>query len=321
MNPLKLPPNTVLLERGWLSANTVLISDATGVTDAPNETIATIATNTHGATAIDTGYCTHALQTVALIEAALAGKRLDRVVNTHLHSDHCGGNAALVAHFGCEVLIPPGEAAAVAAWDTTALSYEPTGQECPRFAYTGLVQPSSVLRMGGMDWVALAAPGHDPNSLIFYCEAQRCLISADALWENGFGVVFPELDGMHAFDAVAATLDLIDTLAINLVLPGHGGAFGDVPGALARARMRLNGFVQNPSKHRWHAVKVLCMFWLMTQNRAACTQAVAHLAGTRYIQQVAAQLGGTAHAVVQHALDEMVGKRQLLIDGANYRVV
>jgi hypothetical protein len=32
------------------------------------------------------------------------------------------------------------------------------------------------------------------------------LISADALWENGFGVVFPELEGDDAFAIVAATL-------------------------------------------------------------------------------------------------------------------
>ncbi len=300
---MSLPPHTQLIERGWLSANTVLLMDAAS------------------ATAVDTGYCSHAAQTLALIGSALAGRQLDRIVNTHLHSDHCGGNALLAATYGCEVLIPPGEAPAVAAWDRAALSYEATGQDCPRFTYSGLVQPGDVLRMGGSDWQALAAPGHDPSSLIFYNAAQRCLISADALWENGFGVVFPELDGVHAFDAVAASLDLIDSLAIDTVLPGHGTAFTDAGGALARARSRLDGFVRAPVKHRWHAVKVLCMFWLMARQRAACPLMLAHLASTRYIVQVAAMLGGSPQQVVQQALDEMVAKGQLLQAQGHYAVV
>jgi glyoxylase-like metal-dependent hydrolase (beta-lactamase superfamily II) len=292
-----------LLERGWLSANTVLLMDE------------------HSCVAVDTGYCSHAPQTLALIDAALAGRRLDRIVNTHLHSDHCGGNAALVARYGCDVLIPPGEAAAVAVWDDAALSYAPTGQDCPRFAYTGLIQPNDVLRMGHADWLALAAPGHDPNSLVFYSEAHRTLISADALWENGFGVVFPELDGIDAFDAVAATLDLIDGLKVERVLPGHGAAFTDVASALRFARTRLDGFVKSPTKHRWHAVKVLCMFWLMSQQRAAVEHTLGHLSMTRYIVQVAGLLGGSATQVVQQAFDEMVAKGQVALANGYYASV
>ena len=33
------------------------------------------------------------------------------------------------------------------------------------------------------------------------------LMSGDALWEDGFGVVFPELDGTTAFADVGAVLD------------------------------------------------------------------------------------------------------------------
>jgi glyoxylase-like metal-dependent hydrolase (beta-lactamase superfamily II) len=157
----------------------------------------------------------------------------------------------------------------------------------------------------------LAAPGHDPSSLIFYCPQHEVLISADALWENGFGVVFPELEGIHAFDAVAATLDVIERLKVSTVLPGHGSAFSGVPAALHRARTRLDSFVKDPSKHRWHAIKVLCMFWLMAEQSVNKRHAITHLSRTRYIVQVAAALGGGAEQVVQQALDEMVAKGQI----------
>ena len=60
-----------------------------------------------------------------------------------------------------------------------------------------------------LDWQALAAPGHDPHALLLWCEEEGILISGDALWQNGFGVVFPELAGEPGFHDVRATLDLI----------------------------------------------------------------------------------------------------------------
>ena len=38
--------------------------------------------------------------------------------------------------------------------------------------------------------------------------AHGVLIAADALWEDGFGVVFPEIDGEPGFDDVGTVLDL-----------------------------------------------------------------------------------------------------------------
>ena len=39
--------------------------------------------------------------------------------------------------------------------------------------------------------------------MVLYEPELELLISADALWENGFGIVFPELEGGSGFDAVA----------------------------------------------------------------------------------------------------------------------
>ena len=113
----------------------------------------------------------------------------------------------------------------------------------------------------------LAAPGHDPHSIVLFDPAQRVLISADALWENGFGVVFPELDGQQAFDEVAAALDLIESLDALWVIPGHGAPFTDVHQALARARRRLAGFVAEPRRHLRHAIRVLVKYHLLEVQR------------------------------------------------------
>jgi glyoxylase-like metal-dependent hydrolase (beta-lactamase superfamily II) len=241
-----------VLQRGWLSSNNILVHGAPGEA---------------GALLIDSGHVVHAPQTVALVREALRGQALALLVNTHLHSDHCGGNAALQAAFDVPLALPPGQAPAVAAWDEAALSYQATGQLCQRFAHQRVLAVGERLRAGGRDWQVVAAPGHDPHSVMLFDAAHGVLASADALWENGFGVVFPELDGEPGFDDVAAVLDLIEALAPRLVIPGHGAPFSDVAGALARARVRLKGMRDAPHRHARHAVKVLIKYHLMERRR------------------------------------------------------
>ena len=94
MNSLFDIAGLAVFERGWLSSNNVLFA----------------ADDDHGSTLVDSGYCTHADQTVALVRQALGSKPLDRLVNTHLHSDHCGGNHALREAFNCSIAVPAGDA-------------------------------------------------------------------------------------------------------------------------------------------------------------------------------------------------------------------
>ena len=244
MSP-SLPPGLQVIERGWLSANLV------------------IASGEHPAL-VDSGYASHAPQTLQLVQAALPGQSPDLLVNTHLHSDHCGGNALLQATFAAmRTFIPPGQAQVVTDWDEQALSFSATGQHCPRFGFDGLLRPGQDITLGELAWQVHAAPGHDPHSVVLFEADSRTLISADALWENGFGVVFPELEGEQAFDEVSATLDLIETLAPLTVVPGHGPVFSFSKAVMGRARQRLDSFVLDPVRHAQHAGKVLLKFKLL----------------------------------------------------------
>lgn len=245
-----LPAGIVVLERGWLSSNNVVLL------------------GTDRADLVDSGYGAHATQTLELVERARAGRPLVSLLNTHLHSDHCGGNAALQERFpAMRTLIPPGLAGAVERWDLAALTYEPTGQVCPRFRFDGVLEPGSAVRLGDRDWEVHAAPGHDQHSVVLFEPVTRTLLSADALWENGFGVVFQELEGEQAFEEVARTLDVIEVLGPAVVIPGHGAVFTAVPQALERARSRLVAYRADPRRHAAHGAKVLLKFKLLEFQR------------------------------------------------------
>lgn len=249
MTAPKLPNGVFVLERGWLSSNNILF-----LGEQSNALV-------------DSGYSTHSAQTLALVSAHLPQRSLDLLLNTHLHSDHCGGNAALQGVYPkLQTFIPPGQAASVSSWDEVALTYLPTGQLCPRFRFDGVLSAGSDIHLADTAWQIHAAPGHDPHSLILFEPQSRFLISADALWQNGFGVVFPELEGEQAFADVAATLDLIERLDPLRVIPGHGPVFDYHADVLARARQRLNAFVSKPDRHAHHAAKVLLKFKLLEQQ-------------------------------------------------------
>lgn len=240
-----------VFERGWLSSNNVLLHGCPG----------------EGAVLVDSSHVNHAGQTVALLRRALGGERLALLLNTHLHSDHCGGNAALQrAHPELRTEVPPGGHAAARDWDEARLSYRATGQRCERFTVDGVLAPGSVLTRGHRRWQVIGAPGHDPDAVMLFDADHGVLISADALWENGFGVVFPELDGEPGFDDVGKVLDAIERLPVQVVIPGHGAAFTDVAGALARARTRLASWRADPLKHARHAAKVLLKYHLMEER-------------------------------------------------------
>ncbi|MDE2440888.1 MAG: MBL fold metallo-hydrolase [Betaproteobacteria bacterium] len=252
MNP-QLPDSLLVLERGWLSANNILCFDGG-----------------ERATLVDSGYVTHAGQTVDLVGHALAGRRLTRLLNTHSHSDHIGGNAALKSAYDCQIIVPAGLHAAIADWDEDALLLSPLGQQNARFQHDSLIGAGSEIEMGGLNWQALAVPGHDMEALAYYNPEKRILISGDALWENGFGVIFPELLGeADGLASTRATLEMLAKLPIDIVIPGHGRPFDGIDAAFERAFRRVDQFTQNIQQLAWHAIKVIVSFAMLERRQIA----------------------------------------------------
>jgi glyoxylase-like metal-dependent hydrolase (beta-lactamase superfamily II) len=256
---IELPDGLQVLERGWLSSNNIVFHDA----ELP--------------TVVDTGYGSQRAQTLTLIQAALQGRPLQRIVNTHLHSDHVGGNAVLQQHYpDCRIVIPPGLQDAVREWDEVRLSYTPTGQHCERFTHHDVLAIGGTIRLGVHDWQVLPAAGHDHDMVMLWCDVLGILISADALWEKGFGIIFSELVGEPGFGRQQATLDLIAQLSPRLVIPGHGAPFTEVDAAVRNAQSRIQWLMDDPRRNADNAMKALLAFKLMAHQRLSLTD-IAHL--------------------------------------------
>jgi len=162
----QLPQGVHVFERGWLSSNSVLLQGA-------NQTVL-----------VDSGYHTHAPCCWTWCTSNSKGRQLDVLLNTHLHSDHCGGNAALAARYpALQTWIAPGEAQAVAQWDEQALHFRATGQHCPRFSADRLLQAGERLELAQI-WDVHAAPGHDPHSVVLFAPSTGVLVGRRPVGER-----------------------------------------------------------------------------------------------------------------------------------------
>ena len=251
MTPLSLPPTIKVIVRDWLNANHVLLAGR------------------DSAVLIDSAYCTHARRTLELLRApgVLGQRPLDWLINTHCHTDHMGGNAALKRAYRCRLTLPQGDAELIDRRDDAALLLEYADQRMERFDYDDTIAPGDELRLGDTTWQALAAPGHAMGALVLYDPEHRVLISGDALWENGFGVVVPsEGAGQPALEAARATLERVSALDVAVVIPGHGAPFGDVGAALDRAFKRADAFAADPLRMARNLVKSCFVFMLLDRG-------------------------------------------------------
>jgi glyoxylase-like metal-dependent hydrolase (beta-lactamase superfamily II) len=249
MTAVTLPASVKVIVRDWLCCNQVLLSSA------------------DGDVLIDSGHVTRAAETIELLRRPghLGNRPLTRLINTHAHSDHIGGNAALKRAYGCPITVPSGEAAHIRAWDTRALWLDWAGQQAERFDFDDTLAPGETFGAGGLLWQALPAPGHDAGAVMFWCADEGILVSGDALWEHGFGIVLPDPPG--GLEAARSTLERIAALDVRVVIPGHGRPFTDARQALERSFARLQAMQSDSRRAARSVLKAMFSFTLLERGR------------------------------------------------------
>jgi glyoxylase-like metal-dependent hydrolase (beta-lactamase superfamily II) len=249
----------LVVQRGWLNCNQVVLR-------APGANVL-----------VDSGYCTHAEETLGLVDRALEGEGLAGLVNTHCHSDHMGGNAAIAARYDCSVTIPEGEVRHIVPWTPQSVWMAQFDQQAVPFEFHDTIAAGESFEAGGLNWEAHAAPGHDMDALMFFNPAHRILISGDALWENGMGFVWPEEGDNPHIEAALEALATAERLAPAVVIPGHGAPFADSTGAIAVARSRLRAFARDPARNARHVAKVMFVYALLDKREMPVADVAAYL--------------------------------------------
>ena len=111
--------------------------------------------------------------------------KVERIINTHLHLDHCFGNPFVHATFNCDIEAhindePLCNRMAVQA-QMFGIDYN---EKQPSIKY---IQENDIITVGCISLKVIHVPGHSQGSLAFYCENGNVLFSGDTLFYGSIG--------------------------------------------------------------------------------------------------------------------------------------
>jgi len=200
---------------------------------------------------------------LALAQAGFGVEDVRLVVCTHSHTDHYGLAGSITERAGCELWMhPKWEHVRLLADDPGAALEQrievarqsgvpPAALERYREARSDDESTIDILKEHDRDlvpgvevesdlgnWQVYETPGHAPSHVVLYQPERKLLISGDHLL--GRTVLF--FDHGHSPDPVGeflASLDRVEPLDIDLVLPGHGRTFRDPEAKIAESRRQV----------------------------------------------------------------------------------
>lgn len=162
---------------------------------------------------------------------ALTDRPIRYVINTHMHPDHVLGNAAFKAD-GCQFVGHHKLAAALAARAERYLAFNKAAVGEDAFAGTEIVLPTLAvderldLDLGGRTVTLVARPtAHTDNDLTVRDATTDTLFTGDLIFSGHV----PTLDG--SIKGWLTLLAALETETARRIVPGHGAASMDWPGA------------------------------------------------------------------------------------------
>ncbi|QPP07112.1 MBL fold metallo-hydrolase [Streptomyces bathyalis] len=252
---------------------------------------------------VDSGFVGHAEETAAWVRAH-AG-HLTRVVNTHWHSDHVGGNALLQAG-GAGIAASAPDAHAVARRDAGCCVAEYLDQPVAPYTVDEPLEDGQVLRLGDADWEVVRTPGHTPGHLSLWQPEERLLVAGDALSDYDVGWVNLALDGPDAAATALDSLHRLAGLAPRVLLPSHGPIPTDPSAAFTSALRRARRLVDDPDGAVWYGARRIFAFALMIRDGIPADEVEPYLHARAWLTDAARQLGRSPEALSAELVDTML---------------
>lgn len=177
-------------------------------------------TNSQECAIVDAG-CYYPKEEEALSQFIAANNlTVKHLLATHLHFDHCFGNAFVARRY--EIPLSASQA------DEPLLQH--MSEQCQAFGipFKGTIEPvgqyishGDIFTLGQEEIRVLAVPGHSPGSVAFYAPESGFVLSGDALFQMSIGRTdFP--GGNHRQLIESIHKNLLTLPPETVVYPGHG---------------------------------------------------------------------------------------------------
>ena len=118
-----------------------------------------------------------------LAEAEQRGYEVTHVINTHCHSDHTAGNAAILAATGAKLLIHKLDAEGLSAGTNKAFSRAMGGSGSPEPDV--LLEDGDIIEIGETSLEVIHTPGHSLGGISLYTEGH--VFTGDTLFVGAVG--------------------------------------------------------------------------------------------------------------------------------------
>jgi glyoxylase-like metal-dependent hydrolase (beta-lactamase superfamily II) len=135
---------------------------------------------------------------------AMGAKKIDKILLTHIHNDHCGGALALRKRCGARLGIHRSRRGYLGGED---------------FQY----DDNERISFGEGELHVLHTPGHESGHCCFYESGDKVLFSGDNILGYGTAVIHPPDGNMTDY---LKSLERLLGFDISLILPGHGPLIG-----------------------------------------------------------------------------------------------
>ena len=144
------------------------------------------------------------------------GYTVTHVINTHCHSDHSAGNAAIIAETGAQLLIHRLDAKFLGQLRNSAFSRMLGGKGSPE--PDRLLDDNDIINVGNIDLKVIHTPGHTPGGICLYTGGN--IFTGDTLFVEAVGRT--DLPGGSTKTLLASIHKKVYTLANETVVwPGH----------------------------------------------------------------------------------------------------
>lgn len=217
---------------------------------------------------IDTAYAADFDETDRLISGL--GVRISQVrliISTHCHCDHIGGNKIIQERSSCDIAMHKIGKHFIDTRDDWATWWRYFHQEADFFKCTTPLDDGDTISVGPHEFKVIYTPGHSADGVVLYHEAEKILISSDTLWESDMAVMTERVEGSRACFSMLESMDRLEQLDVKIAYPGHGKPFSDVTDAIARAKERLMGFLEDRNRIGQDLLKKIIIYTLMMRKR------------------------------------------------------
>jgi len=179
-----------------------------------------------------------AFDTGQLLETASGqGLQVTHVINTHNHSDHTAGNAAVVAATGAKIYIHRLDAPALGKLLNRGFSRLMGGKGSP--SPDVLLEDKDTIHIGAATLSVIHTPGHTPGGICL--QAGNHLFTGDTLFVGSAGRT--DLPGGNRRQLETSIATRICSLpGETIIWPGHD--YGSRPSSTVALEKRSNPFMQ-----------------------------------------------------------------------------